>query len=124
MILALQETMPEACLKLYLQAAQAVNGVADYGPVEELAYEFMSQSLLIYQDDISDSEAKSCAITLICSTLYNLNCFTEENHNTLLANAGSSCAQLLKKPEQCLAIINASHLNNSQYRQDGKKVMD
>lgn len=84
----------------------------------------MSQALLIYQDDISDSEAKSSAINIICSTLFNLNCFSEENHNTLIANSMSSCAQLLKKPEQCVAIINASNLNNSAFRQDGKKVMD
>jgi len=44
--------------------------------------------------------------------------------NTLLANTLSSCAQLLKKPAQCEAIINASSLYNSPYRVDGKKVMD
>jgi len=85
-------------MKLYLQGCQAVNRVQNYQPVEELAYEFCSQALLIYQDDISDSDAKSQAINLICATLFNLNCFSEENHNTLLANAMSSCAQLLKKP--------------------------
>lgn len=96
----------------------------DYSTLEELAYEFMSQALLIYQDDISDSDDKSRAINIICTTLYNLNCFTDENHSTLIANAMSSCQQLLKKPEQCVAIINAASLNNSQFRQDGKKVMD
>jgi vacuolar protein sorting-associated protein 35 len=111
-------------MKLYLQACQAVNRTRDYTAVEELAYEFFSQALLIYQDDISDSEAKSVAINLICSTLYNLNCFSEENHNTLLSNAMSSCAQLLKKPAQCEAIINASNLYNSAFKTDGKRVMD
>jgi hypothetical protein len=57
-----------------------------------MAYEFASQAMLIYQDDISDSDLKAHSINLICSTLYNLNCFSEENHNTLLANAMSSCA--------------------------------
>ena len=54
--------------------------------------------MLIYQDDISDSEEKQRAINLICATIYNLNCFTQENLDTLLANCMSSCAQLLKKP--------------------------
>ena len=80
--------------------------------------------MIIYQEEISDSELKASAINLITSTLFHLNCFTQENHDTLLANAMSSCAQLLKKPQQCEAIISATHLNNSQYRQDGKKVMD
>lgn len=55
-ILKLQETQPQLAMKLYLQACQAVNRTSDYNAVEELAYEFFSQALLIYQDDISDSE--------------------------------------------------------------------
>lgn len=113
LIQALQEHQPEQCMKLYLQACQAVNRVQDYHPVEELAYDFCSNALLIYHDDISDQETKSTSINLICATLFNLHCFSEENHNTLLANALSSCGQLLKKPAQCEAIINASNLYNS-----------
>ena len=45
-------------MKLYLQGAQAVNNISDFREVEELAYEFMSQSMLIYQEEIS--EPKSC----------------------------------------------------------------
>jgi vacuolar protein sorting-associated protein 35 len=104
-ILALQEHSAEQCLKLYLQAAQAVNNLRNFHPCEDMAYEFMSQALLIYQDEISDADAKTSAINLICSTMYYLNCFSEENHNTLIANTLSSCAQLLKKPQQCEAII-------------------
>lgn len=54
LIQALQEHQPEQCMKLYLQACQAVNRVQDYHPVEELAYDFCSQALLIIHDDISD----------------------------------------------------------------------
>jgi len=124
LVLALQEHKPELCMKLYLQACLAINRVQNYAIIEELAYEFCSQALLIYQEEISDSDAKQQAINLICTTLYNLNCFSEENHHTLLANAISSCAQLLKKPAQCEAIIGASSLYNSQFKADGKKVMD
>jgi hypothetical protein len=69
--------------------------------------------MIIYQEEISDSELKASSINLICATLFNLNCFSQENHDTLIANAMSSCAQLLKKPQQCEAIINATNLNNS-----------
>jgi len=54
LIVALQEHQPETSMKLYLQACQAVNRVQDYHPVEELAYDFCSNALLIYHDDISD----------------------------------------------------------------------
>lgn len=60
--------------------------------MEELAYEFMSQAMLICQEEISDTDVKGSCINLICSTLYTLNCFSEENINTLIANAISSCA--------------------------------
>lgn len=90
-ILALQEHKPELSMKLYLQACQAINRCQNISPLEELAYEFFSQALIIYQEEISDAEAKQTAINLICTTLYNLNCFSEENMSTLLANTLSSC---------------------------------
>ena len=80
--------------------------------------------MLIYQDDISDTDAKQAAINLICTTIYNLNCFTGENLDTLLANCMSGCSSLLKKPAQCTSVITASNLFNSQSKQDGKRVMD
>lgn len=111
-------------MKLYLQGAQAINNISDFSALEEMAYEFVSNAMLISQEEISDAEIKANCINLICSTLYHLNCFSEENTNTLIANAISSCAQLLKKPQQCEAIIHASNLNNSNMRIDGKKVME
>ena len=121
---AIQDAQPVLSMKLYLQGCQAINRIQDYTPVEELAYEFASAALLIYQDDITDSEEKARAINLICCTLHNLHCFSQENHATLLSNAVASCAHLLKKPAQCEAIINASNLFNTPYKQDGKRVMD
>ena len=79
-------------MKLYLQAAQAINNISDFRILEELAYEFMSQAMLVYQEEISDADVKATAIHLLCSTLFSLNCFSEENHLTLIANAISSCA--------------------------------
>lgn len=57
-ILALQEHKPELSMKLYLQACQAINRVQNLASLEELAYEFFSQALIIYQEEISDAEAK------------------------------------------------------------------
>jgi hypothetical protein len=111
-------------MKLCLQAAQSINRTSNYGDLEELAYEFCSQALLIFQDDIGDAEQKAFAINLICATIFNLSCFSQENLDTLLANCMSSCAQLLKKPAQCTAVMNASALFNSQVKQDGKRVTD
>jgi len=54
--------------------------------------------LLIYEEEISDSEAKFAAINLIVSTIFTLNCFGPENFDTLVTNTVSYCSKLLKKP--------------------------
>ena len=66
--------------------------------------------MIIYQEELSDSEAKFQAINLIVATLFNLQCFGPENFDTLVSNSVSYCAKLLKKPSQCEAIIQASNL--------------
>ena len=66
---------PEISLRLYLQGAEAINRLPNYQELEELAYDFCSNSLLIYEEELSDSEAKFSAINLIVTTIYNLTCF-------------------------------------------------
>ena len=85
-------------LRLYLQAAEGINRIPNYQELEELAYEFCSQALLISQEELSDSEAKSQSIYIIVGTLYNLTCFGTENNDTLVSNSIQFCLKLLKKP--------------------------
>lgn len=115
---------PELSLRLYLQAAEAVNRIPNFQELEEEAYDFCSNSLLIYEEELSDSEAKFAAINLIVSTIFNLVCFGPENFDTLVTNTVSYCSKLLKKPSQCEAITFASSLYYSTYKKEGKKVMD
>ena len=52
---------PELSLRLYLQSVQAIGNlsqVSEPESLEDLAYEFASQALVIYQDELSDSESK------------------------------------------------------------------
>lgn len=69
----------------------------NYLQLEELAYDFCSQALLIYQEELADSDSKFAALNLIVTTLYNLNCFGNENYDTLITNSVSYCKRLLKK---------------------------
>jgi vacuolar protein sorting-associated protein 35 len=92
--------------------------------LEELAYDFCSNSLLIYEEELSDSEAKFQAINLIVSTIFNLGCFGPENFDTLITNSVSYCSKLLKKPSQCEALTFAASLYYSHYQKLGNKVMD
>ena len=89
---------PELALRLFLQGAEAINRLQNYQELEELAYDFCSNSLLIYEEELSDSDAKFSAINLIVATIFNLGCFGPENFDTLITNSVSYCSKLLKKP--------------------------
>lgn len=116
---------PELSLRLYLQGAEAINRLPNFHDLEELAYDFCSNSLLIYEEELSDSEAKFSAINLIVATVYTLGCFGHENIDTLVTNSVSYCSKLLKKPSQCEALTFAASVYlNKNYQIQGNKVMD
>lgn len=56
--------------------------------------------------------------------MHTLNCFGQENYDTLVTNTVSYCSKLLKKPSQCEAITFASSLYYSGFKKQGNKVMD
>jgi len=97
---------PEMALRLFLQAAQA----SDAADFEAIAYEFVAQAFILYEDEISDSKAQFIAIQLIVATLQSTSNFGEENYDTLITKATQHSAKLLKKPDQCRAVCRCSHL--------------
>lgn len=68
------------------------------------------QAFALYEDEISDSKAQLAAITLIISTFEQMSCFGEENHEPLRTQCALAASKLLKKPDQCRAVIVCSHL--------------
>ena len=70
-------------LRLFLVGAQ----VADAAPCdksESIAYEFMTQAFLLYEEEVSDSKAQISAITLIIAAFENISCFSEEMYTPLI----------------------------------------
>jgi len=79
---------PEITLKLYCQSAQVIDKIVNKSDeLEEIAYDFISNSLIVYQDELSDSDEKLKAIKLIVSTISHLECFDNDNYDTLASNA-------------------------------------
>ena len=124
LIAALQGDYPELALRLNLQAVQAVNNIRSVGDLEDLAYEFMSNAFIIFEEEITETEAKVTSLNLIVATLYNLTCFGAENFETLIANAIGYSGKLLKKNLQAEAITISSHLFFCPAKKQGNKVMD
>jgi len=111
----------EVALRLFLQSAQA----ASYCSFETIAYEFVTQAFIIYEEDISESKAQFNAISLFIGALQTLTCFSSENYDTLVTKTAQQSAKLLKKPDQTRAVANCSHLFWSQNEhKDGKRVLE
>jgi vacuolar protein sorting-associated protein 35 len=72
--------------------------------LEDLAYEFMSQAFIIFEEEITESDAKVASLNLIVATLYTL------TYDTLSGNAIGYSSKLLKKNLQAEAITLGSHL--------------
>ncbi|KAI8590783.1 vacuolar protein sorting-associated protein 35 [Geranomyces variabilis] len=112
---------PEMSLRLFLMAASA----ADESGFEELSYEFFVQAFTIYEESISESKSQLAAITLIIGTLHSTVVFGYENYETLITKAAVHCSRLLKRVDQCRAVMLVSHLfwgDDSGNRDEEKPV--
>ncbi|GAU98388.1 hypothetical protein RvY_09543 [Ramazzottius varieornatus] len=118
----------ELCARLFLQGVLALSRIP-FDTRETVAYEFMTQVFSIYEDEISDSKAQISTIFLIIGTLQHVSCFSEENHEPLRTQCALAAAKLLKKPDQCRALVAAANLFWSgkvgeKELKDTKRVMD
>eukprot|EP00095_Tigriopus_kingsejongensis_P002089 maker-scaffold244_size240795-snap-gene-0.16 protein:Tk02089 transcript:maker-scaffold244_size240795-snap-gene-0.16-mRNA-1 annotation:"hypothetical protein CAPTEDRAFT_161426" len=117
--------MSELPLRLYLQGALALDKIPCENQ-ETVAYELMSQAFSLYEDEISDSRAQLAAITLIIGTLEQMTCFSEESHNPLRTQCALAASKLLKKPDQCRAILACAQVfwSGKTSTNDGKELRD
>ncbi|XP_020578651.1 vacuolar protein sorting-associated protein 35B-like isoform X2 [Phalaenopsis equestris] len=112
----------ELSLRLYLQCAEAANDC----DLEPVAYEFLTQAFILYEEEVADSKAQVTAIHLIIGTLQRMTVFGVENRDTLTHKATGYSAKLLKKPDQCRAVYACSHLfwvESQDGIKDGERVL-
>jgi hypothetical protein len=93
----IQSTYPDLTLRLNLQAVQAVNSLTNTVDLEDLAYEYMTTAFTIFEEEISETDAKVAALNLITTTLYGITCFGTDNYDTLCANCISYSNKFVKK---------------------------
>jgi len=125
-ITALTTTYPDLSLKLFLQAAVA----ADKCDFKAIAYEFMSQASILYEDELTDSKAQLKALILIVGTLLSCRNFEKDDFDTLITKTTQYAAKLLKKPDQCRMVTLCSHLffvggeDDVNHYHDPKRVLE
>merc|ERR1711935_1076743 len=109
---------PNLCLSLTLHAAATADNCAtiasQHGENKDdfnsITNEFMTQALLLYESEISDSKCQPQAITSIVGTLVSFRSLEKKEYETLITKTTQYAARLLKKPDQCKMVLLCSHL--------------
>jgi len=114
-----KKELPELALRLFLQAGLCANNCN----FENIAYQFLTQAFVLYEDEISDSKSQFTAMSLIIGTLGSMT-FSEEHYETLATKSAQFSVKLLKKTDQCRAINKCSHLFWKADFKEGKKVLE
>jgi len=97
---------PELALRLFLQAAACADSVG----FEAIAYEFVTQAFLVYEDEVSDSKAQFASVSYITACLQNFKNFTQESYDTVATKATQHSMKVMVKTDQCRAVYNCAHL--------------
>ena len=74
------------------------------------AYEFFEQAFVLYEESIPDSRQEVRALQSIMGTLNRCYVFGGDERAALAHKASSYCAKLLRRTDQCQAVLAASHL--------------
>ena len=115
----LATNQPELAFKLYLEIAVAtdllaystrsinLNSSAEFSGI---AYDFLTQAFLVYEDEISESKAQIRSITSIVGSLLSCKTFERADYEALITKTAQYAAKLLKKPDQCRMVCLCSRL--------------
>lgn len=125
---ALMQSSPDMALQLWLTAAVAADQVeratGAQGNFEPICYEFLTQALVLFEEEISDSSKQYKGIHAIVGTLCKIVALDPENFDTVSQKITRHAAKLLKKPMQCRAVSACSQLFWCDARRDAKRVRE
>ena len=106
----ISETYPTLAIKLYLQGALTMNSIAAPNTdLEELGYQFISQPLILYQDELTDEESRYRTLILIIGTIQRVSYFSGNNYESLTMSAVQYCKKLRSKEHQCKCLLMCCH---------------
>ncbi|KAI7841140.1 hypothetical protein COHA_005110 [Chlorella ohadii] len=108
----------ELALQLFLTCAHSASEEAG---LDVTAYEFFEQAFVLYEESIPDSRQEVRALQSIMGTLNRCYAIAPEERAALCHKAASYCAKLLKRVDQCQAVLACSHLH-WQPEKEGKQA--
>jgi len=111
-VTALASNHANVSLRLFLQTALAADRLAGNEGAKgftSIAYEFVVQSLILFEE-MANSKQKFAAINEIIGTLYQCVNFTSDEYENLVTKVTQYAAKLIKKPDQCRMVALCCHL--------------
>ncbi|CAE8580979.1 unnamed protein product [Polarella glacialis] len=125
---ALMQASPEISLQLWLVASAAADHAerasGRQGAFEPICYEFLTQALVVFEEEISDSSKQYEGIHAMVGTLSSISGLDPDNFDNVSQKITRHAARLLKKPMQCRAIAACSQLFWCTARRDAKRVRE
>ncbi|KAL8430371.1 hypothetical protein Efla_001136 [Eimeria flavescens] len=125
--LELMQIDAQVALRLWLMAAMAAdNANVMVGGYEAICHEFLSQALVCFEEEITESKRQFAALTEMVGCLSGfIRGLERENYESIASKITQHGAKLLKKPDQCRAVLSCSHLywNAVEYR-DSRRVLE
>jgi vacuolar protein sorting-associated protein 35 len=122
----LNEKAADVALRLWLIGAELANKVdeAKPGDYEAICNEFLTQGLVVFEEEISEDKRKNECLYLFIGTLCTCSCLDPENYDGLTVKLIGHCGRLLKKPMQCRSISSAAAVFWCPHKQEGKRVLE
>jgi vacuolar protein sorting-associated protein 35 len=102
---------PELAFKIYLNASIQVNSIhSNKNQFEEVCVSFINESISIFQEGKFESNSKYGLLTLLEGTLLNLNILSQENLLQFIQTLQNISQGLIKRNDQCNAMLNIAQL--------------
>jgi vacuolar protein sorting-associated protein 35 len=116
---------PENAFKLYLNGITHINDIkVERSSFEEIAYNFATGSLQIFQDGKIEADRKLPLLVYFIGALSSADIFGHENMLAITTNIQQISQTLVKRSDQCNAMLSCSHLYFSDILKEYNKVAD
>jgi len=124
-IAVIRQEFPENAFRLLLNTASNINAmkIEQESFIDE-CFDILNDSLSIFQDSKVDSDRKLSLLNLYISTICNINSLPQDRIIQLVNSLVQFSQTLPKRSEQCIAILNCSHLYFTDSCKELNKVQD
>ena len=124
-IAIIENDFSDMALKLYLSLALQINDIkVDRNLYEETCYNALSSAIQIFNRGKINDELKVDLINQVIGTVLNIDILSRDNLVGITSNIVQVSQSLLKRSDQCLAILNCTHLYYKTLVADSNKIID